>query len=142
MESPARRVETRIGNRLEELEKIVHLVDQFCAAHGIPGPIVNDLNLVLDEVLNNIVSHGYPGTAAGSIWIRLDHEPGRVPAEIEDDGSAFEPLPPSPLDRSVPPRERPIGGAGLRFIHGLMDEVAYARIGGHNRLRLTKRVPL
>jgi len=60
------RVEIRIANRPNELEKIVRLVDAFGAGARHPGPISNRLNLVLDEVLNNIVSYGYPDAA----WAR------------------------------------------------------------------------
>jgi anti-sigma regulatory factor (Ser/Thr protein kinase) len=134
-------VEIRIANRLDELEKVVRAVDAFAAAHDIPAGVLNRLNLVLDEVLNNIVSYGYPDGAPGEIRLRLDRDPAAVRAEIEDDGIPFAWPPPGPLDRSVPARERAVGGAGLRFIHGLMDAVAYERIANRNRLRLTKRIP-
>jgi len=134
-------VEVRIANRLDELEKVVRAADAFGAAHGVPEGVLNHLNLVLDEVLNNIVSYGYPDRGVGEIRIRLDRDATSLRAEIEDDGIPFDWPPPKPLDRSVPAGDLPIGGAGLRFIHGLMDEVAYERIAGRNRLRLTKRIP-
>jgi len=136
------RVETRIANRLEELGKIVPLVDGFGASHGIAKPVIDALNLVLDEVLNNIISYGYPDGGAGTIRVRLECGPGVVRAEIEDDGIAFDWPRPGPLDRAVPTRGRAVGGAGLRFIHGLTDEIFHERIAGRNRLLLTKRIPL
>jgi len=134
-------VEVRIANRLDELEKVVRAANAFGAAHGVPEGVLNHLNLVLDEVLNNIVSYGYPNGGAGEIRIRLDRDAATLRAEIEDDGIPFPWPQPKPLDRSIPASERPIGGAGLRFIHGLMDQVAYERIGDRNRLRLTKHIP-
>ena len=140
----------RISNRLDELTKIVCMVERFGAARDIPRAILNDLNLALDEVLNNIVSHGYPGddlsghhgSSNAGITVRLRHDPGLLRAEIEDDGIAFNPLTPRPLNEAVSPRQPKIGGLGIRFVLGLMDEVAYDRTDGRNRLRLTKRIPL
>jgi len=141
-ESASRRAELRIANRLEEMEKVVGLIDAFAAAHEIPGQVADALNLVLDEVLNNIISYGYGKDAPGTIVVRLVRAAGAVHAEIEDDAAPFEWPVPGPLDRTVPRAERKPGGAGLRFIHGLMDTVAHDRVGGRNRLRLTKRIPL
>lgn len=134
-------VERRIANRMAELTKVVRMVDRFGVARGLAPAVVNDLNLVLDEVLNNIVSYGYPTGGAGTIRVRLEHDGHAVRAEVEDDGIAFEPLPPPPLLPGAV-RRGALGGAGLRVIFGLMDGVAYDRVDGRNRLRLTKRLAL
>ena len=139
--SPGQEIEARIPNRLDELAKIVLVVDSFGAAHRIPAAIVNDLNLALDEVLNNIVSYGYPNADNAEITVRLRHEAGRVRVEIEDDGIAFNPLAPRRRETAARRPRRRVGGLGIRFIRGLMDEVAYERIDGRNRLRLTRRIP-
>ena len=139
-----KRTETQIGNQLEDLVRVVRMVDRFGAAHAIPASVVNDLNLALDEVLNNIVSYGYkdqPREGPAAIAIRLSHEPGYLRAEVEDDGIAFNPLLPRSARLDTASDKRALGGRGIRFIRGLMDEVAYERIADRNRLRLTKRIP-
>src|SRR5262245_37223190 len=61
------RVEVRIVNRLQEIPKIADMVEQFGAEHGVPGPVINDLNIALDEVLSNIVSYAYDAAKQGEI---------------------------------------------------------------------------
>jgi serine/threonine-protein kinase RsbW len=134
-------VEVRIVNRLEDISRVADMVERFGAEHSIPGPVVNDLNVALDEVLNNIVSYAYRPTEQGEIVVRLDYRTGEVQVEIEDAGPPYDPLQAPAPDLDRPLHERPIGGLGIHFIKSLMDEVAYVRLDGKNRLRLTKRLP-
>jgi anti-sigma regulatory factor (Ser/Thr protein kinase) len=135
------RVEVRITNRLAEISRVADMVEHFAAEHGVPGHVVNDVNIALDEALNNIVSYGYGPGEQSEIVVRLAYQPGEIRIEIEDAGRPFDPLQAAPpdLDKSV--QDRRIGGLGIYFIRNLMDEVTYARIDGKNRLRLKKRLP-
>ena len=69
-------------------------------------------------------------------------EPGLLIAVLQDDGKPFNPLLEAPaaiLEGSI--EDRPIGGLGIHFMRTLMDEVAYQREEGHNRLTLIKHLP-
>jgi len=135
------RVELRIANRLEEISRVADMVEHFGAEHGVPGQIVNDVNIALDEALSNIVSYAYGPDEQGEIIVRLACAAGELRVEIEDAGRPFDPLQRAPPDLAKPLHERSVGGLGIHFIKSLMDEVAYARIDGKNRLRLKKRLP-
>jgi serine/threonine-protein kinase RsbW len=135
------RVERRIANRWEEMPGIVEMVEQFGAEHACPGPVINDVNVALDEVLSNIISYGYEDGVQSEILVRLDYRPGEVLVEIEDAGKPFDPLKAPVPDLALPLDERPVGGLGIHFIKSLMDEVAYAHVDGKNRLRLRKKLP-
>jgi serine phosphatase RsbU (regulator of sigma subunit)/anti-sigma regulatory factor (Ser/Thr protein kinase) len=131
-------VELTVTNRPGDLERVVQAVDDLGATHGVPPAIVADVNVVLDEVLSNIIRHGYTDEAVHEIRVRLAAASESLDVDVEDDGIAFDPT----TAPTVPPagnvREREAGGLGLHFVHHLMDEVRYVRSGARNRLHLSK----
>jgi serine/threonine-protein kinase RsbW len=134
--------EIRIANRRENMADVIKTMKKFSARHGLPAAVVNDFGVAVDEVLANIVSHGYPDGSTGEILVRFVYRPGEVYAEIEDDGVSFDPLRAPQPDLGATLQERKVGGLGIHFVRNLMDEVVYRRIEGHNMLRLKKRVPV
>src|SRR5262249_54982652 len=134
------RVEVRIVNRLEEISRVADMVEHFGAEHGVPGQVVNDINIALDEALSNIVSYAFGPEEQRGIVVGLAYQPGEVRVEIEDAGPPFDPLQAAPPDLGKSVHERSVGGLGIHFIKNLMDEVTYARIDGKNRLQLKKRL--
>lgn len=125
--------------RLEETASLHQRVRQFCARHGIPEDDLFVVILSIDELVTNIVTHGTKGDpTAREIVLLLAVGEGRVRAEIEDDGCAFNPLDEPEPDLGAGIHERPPGGLGIVLVRRLMDEIEYSRIGQRNRLTLTK----
>ena len=124
-----------------ELYRIVALTDQFAAENDLPGGVVNDIQVALDEALSNIVAYGYETPAHGTILVRFAYLNDEVCIEIEDQARAFDPLQAPPPDLEADLACRQIGGLGIHLIKHLMDAVCYDRRDGKNLLRLTKRVP-
>ena len=61
------------------------------AVHGdggrIPAPIATPLSVVLTELLQNAVDHGFPeGSGGGSVVVRLDNTGDRLHLTVVDDG--------------------------------------------------------
>ena len=54
-----RRVETRIRNRLAEVESVAEIVSQFCATHSLSNQLLVALGVSLDEALSNIIRYAY-----------------------------------------------------------------------------------
>jgi serine/threonine-protein kinase RsbW len=133
--------EKRIANRLDEMPKIVAMVERFGTEHGCPNEVINDLNVALDEILSNVIAYGYGTGESGEILVRLDYHSDEILIEVEDDGKPFDPLQAPPPELRAPLHARQVGGLGIHFIKSLMDEVAYARTAGKNRLELKKRLP-
>lgn len=99
--------------------------------------------LVLAEVLNNIVEHGYEGSG-GRIGVELHEDAAGLVCAITDDGSGFPEMAlPSGGHPSAgspaPVRAPPEGGYGWFLIRGLTEGLCYSRAGGRNRL--TFRIP-
>lgn len=116
-----------------------------CADRGvIPADFVFPVNLVLDELVTNALTHGRAGGGGDPhprIELAAERMPGAVVLTLCDNGAPFDPTGVAPPDLASPLAGRQIGGLGLHFVHQFMDEVTYRRDGAHNRLTLTKRVP-
>jgi serine/threonine-protein kinase RsbW/sigma-B regulation protein RsbU (phosphoserine phosphatase) len=135
---PLERVEMVIANRVEELARVAARLDDLAARRGLPHDAVVDMNVALDEVLKNVLSHAYDDAGAHEIRIGLAVYAGALEAEVEDDGRPFDPLTVAPPDRRAPLAARKVGGLGIHLMRNLMSDVAYRRVGERNRLVLIK----
>jgi len=141
VEDPASATEKavlRIGNSIAELSKVAEFVETFGKTHGLPGNIVNAVNLCLDELLNNTISYGYADEGRHFISVGLQIEGQTMVAELQDDAKPFDPRRSHAPRRSSDLGRRDAGGLGLRFVNALMDEVDYVRTGEYNQVRLKK----
>ncbi len=101
------------------------------------------LELVLAEVLNNIVEHGYVGTEAGLIDLSIVRDKRGLSCSVRDDGT---PLPADHLIRNLETHKRPEpidlpeGGFGWFLIRDLAEDLGYARSENSNLLAF--RLPI
>lgn len=127
-----------LANDLTEIPRLATLVESFFRDHGIDSGFSVNVNLALDEVLTNIISHGYNDASAHTIHVTLVLEKEVVKTTIEDDACAFDPRTAPPPDIESPLEARPIGGLGVHLVRQLMDRIEYVRSNGRNRLVLWK----
>jgi anti-sigma regulatory factor (Ser/Thr protein kinase) len=130
--------EIRIENKMTEIARVAALVDSFVAEHGLSNEVMVALNVSLDEILNNIISYAYEDAEYHEISVRLELLRAKVEVTVEDDGKPFDPLAAGISDPGTKPRAE--GGAGLKFVRKLTDELTYVRRDGINQLRLAKRL--
>ncbi len=129
-----------LKNDLSELARIAEEVESHGESHGWPVKWILNLNLSLDELITNTVSYGYQDTGEHEIRITMTERNGSLVTVVEDDGMPFDPFSETAepdLESDV--EERPIGGLGIHFVKTLMDEVAYERVDGCNRITLLLR---
>lgn len=121
---------------LDAVAPLAAKIERACDELGLADDVAFKLNLALDELVTNLVTHG--GSAL-PVAVSLTAHAGRLELLIVDSGPPFDPaLAPAP-DTSLAIEERPIGGLGLHLIRTLMDEVRYSRDGDRNRLVLVMR---
>ena len=132
------RIETTIKNSIEEIARVVALIEELASVQNLPASTIWPLNVALDEVLSNIISYGHEDGREHEILVRVSLEQGLMVAEVEDDGRAFDPLAAPAPDIDLPLEERGVGGLGIHIVRNLMDEVTYDRIAGRNRLTLKR----
>lgn len=102
------------------------------------------LELVLAEVLNNIVEHGYGESGEGTITLSIVRDRRGLSCSVSDDGVEL------PGDCLVPhadgeaqrprPEHLPEGGFGWFLIRDLVEDLGYHRANGRNLLAF--RLPL
>jgi serine phosphatase RsbU (regulator of sigma subunit)/anti-sigma regulatory factor (Ser/Thr protein kinase) len=133
-------LEITLKNKLSELARLHQTLTEFGQRQGLASKVVHDLTLALEEILTNIISHGYTDDREHEIKVRLRAQPGEVRAEVEDDGQPFNPLEAPEPDTTQSLEERAIGGLGIHLVRNLMDSLEYQRQEGKNHLLMRKNL--
>lgn len=102
---------------------------------------IYDLALAVDEVVTNVIIHGYGG-GPGMIMIHVDLTDSQVEVLIRDQAMPFDPTQVEEPDLDIPLEDRQIGGLGVYMARVLTDQMIYRWMeGGGNETRLVKRCP-
>ena len=122
----------------ESLEVFRNFITDCCARYEIPGEVVLDLKLAVDEACANIIEHGYKNMDPGSIILSFWIEPDRILVQITDFGQVFEPVAGLKPDVEAALDDDELGGFGLFLIYQSMDNVDYQVSVEGNTLTFTK----
>lgn len=123
---------------LESLDVFRRFITECCARYDIPGEVVLDLKLAVDEACANIIEHGYRGMDPGSIILSFWIEPDRIVVQITDFGQVFEPVEGLKPDVEAALKNDEMGGIGLYLIYQTMDNIDYQVSREGNTLTFTK----
>lgn len=123
-----------------DLESLVAELSAFGISHGLPGRVISQVHLTLDELISNAINYGFHAKGPGRIQVEISYSGETINVRVEDNAPAFNPLsiPPPDLDSDLD--ERAIGGLGLYLTRQMMDRVEYERVGDRNVVTLGKRV--
>ena len=113
-----------------ELARVRAFVEAFCAQTPFPRESGLRLNVVLEELFVNTVTHGHGGEKDAPVWITLDTCPPGVRVTYEDTAPAF-----NPLTYNVEMGK--VGGLGVLLTRELATAREYAYVFGRNRIRLS-----
>jgi anti-sigma regulatory factor (Ser/Thr protein kinase) len=129
-----------VGAHPEGVGEVNAAFAEFAEAHALPAAVRRSVNVALDELLANALSHGPTGRDPCSVTVEveLDHE--RVTVIVTDDGAPFDPFGRDAPDTTLSVEERPTGGLGIHLVGQLMDQVSYQRREGHNVVVLVKQL--
>jgi len=114
--------------------------DRFSHRHAVPSRVTEAGQVALDEVLSNIVKAGFEPGSAGRIDVSFELAGPVLEIVVGYNGAPFDPLARKDPDTRASLDDRAVGGLGIYLVKKLMDEVVYERVGGDNRLRMTKRI--
>jgi serine/threonine-protein kinase RsbW len=130
------KVHLQLENRVEAIAPVLDRVEALISDGGADEQVVFRFRLALDELITNVVMHGFPNGGTHLIGIALDVSAERVAVEVSDGGAPFDPLLVAEpvLDAAV--EDRAIGGLGLHFVKQLIPELNYRRTKGLNILSL------
>ena len=80
-----------LTNDLRKIARVAAGIDEFCATHGVAPEIAYSVNLAIDELLTNTISHGYDDDEPHRIEIILRLEGNMLVVAIVDDSAPFDP---------------------------------------------------
>jgi anti-sigma regulatory factor (Ser/Thr protein kinase) len=115
----------------------VDAVENFGSHAGLSSDLTYRLTLSLDEIVSNVIRHGYSDTNDHVVDVQLTVRDGVVTAVIEDDGHAYDPRQSPEPDFSMPVEQRGPGGLGIHLVRQMMDSIDYARRDDRNTLTVT-----
>lgn len=117
---------------------LAEAVGALADAGSWPAEVRFHVDLVLEELVLNIVSYGFPDGRRGHVEVQIRERDGVLLITVEDDGIPFDPFAQAEPDLNLPLEERDIGGLGIHFARSLMDTHSYRREDGRNRVELRK----
>jgi len=126
-----------LENRIAEIARLVDAVESFGSHAGLSSDLTYRLTLSLDEIVSNVIRHGYSDTNDHVVEVRLSVHDGVVTSVIEDDGHPYDPRESPEPDLSMPVEQRGPGGLGIFLVRQMMDSIDYARRDGRNILTVT-----
>jgi sigma-B regulation protein RsbU (phosphoserine phosphatase) len=136
--APTATISERAKNELSEVGRINDVFEVFFEKHSVDFAVVMKIQLILDELLNNIISYAYADNSEHEIEVRAELAGNRLTVTITDDGIPFNPLNMKTPDLPSDSEDWSIGGLGIHLVRNLTDEISYQRRIEQNVLRLVK----
>ena len=131
-------VRIEIGNDLEEMAKVMTALAEFSAGAGLDEEVAQAAELVLDELLNNVISHAYLDTDQHTIVVERSVAENALQIVVSDDGIPFNPFEQKDPDLKSSLEQREVGGMGVYLVKQFMDEYSYQRLEERNIVTLVK----
>ena len=128
-----------LANERREIGRAAAAIEAFASEHSIAADDISAINLALDEILANIISHAYGDTGRHTINVRLVIDSHGIHIVVEDDGRPFNPLTWPPPDLDVPIERRPVGGLGLHIARSVVSALEYRREHERNILTFARK---
>jgi anti-sigma regulatory factor (Ser/Thr protein kinase) len=117
-------------------------VRRTLAAGGVDSEATADLVQAVDEVVTNVIEHGYAG-AGGTIDVEVavGRSGDPVTVRVRDACPPFDPTTVPPAATDAPLARRRLGGMGVHLTRVLTDAITHRILpSGGNELTLVKRV--
>jgi anti-sigma regulatory factor (Ser/Thr protein kinase) len=122
------RLELVLNNTLAAIEDGRRRMVEFLSVEPLGEIARHRLEAVFEELVSNIIRHGFARNSRQSIHVRVERQPGLVEFTFEDDGIPFNPLeakPPEPLKSIETAR---VGGLGIPLVARSSARLGYERL--------------
>ena len=130
----------RIPADVSQLATVRQFVEAACTRQLLPAGIVDPLVLAVDELVVNIIEHGYQGRS-GEIEIEVEATRESIIIRLRDQAPLFDPTRLPVPDIALPLEQRPTGGMGVYLARLSVDSLTHqVTEQGGNQLTLVKRI--
>lgn len=141
MSTAKHEIDLQLRGSLDDLDAVHRAISDLAADAKLPDEVTTPLRLALDELITNVVEHGFRGQSDRHLQLHLLCEREALTATLSDNAPPFDPTAHHTVDTAAHLDERPIGGLGIHLVRKSIDEMHYQREGGLNRLTIRKRLP-
>lgn len=126
-----------LRGQMADLALVPGWIEYLAAEYAIPARTQYAMNLCLEEVLSNIVRHGYANTPDRPILIRYKAvQENSSLLVIDDEAPPFDPLAAEEIPVEDTLDGTRIGGLGLRLLRSFSTSLDYERTPAGNRLSI------
>ena len=127
----------KLQSRISDLAQVPPWIETLASRHSIPESTQYAMNLCLEEVLANIVVHGYSAQPDFPIAIQFTSpREGYFVFVVEDQAPPFNPVDAPELPKVNDLEEIQIGGQGIRLLRQFADSLDYQPTPAGNRLSI------
>lgn len=127
-----------LRSRLSDMAQLPVWLQGLASRHVIPEDMEFAMNLCLEEVLSNVIRHGYAGQEDRSVVVHYRRpRSGLHVFVVEDEAPHFNPLAAPDLPALSASGEIRVGGLGIRLLRQFANGLEYEPMPAGNRLTLT-----
>jgi len=124
--------------QLSVLRQVSAWLESQAIAWCIPDDVLPRLDLCLNEVIANCVTHGGPEVRDAPLTLQLSiassHDQTLVTLSVADSGQAFDPTSAAPKARPASLADATPGGLGLVMMRQNASRLVYRRTSGRNHI--------
>jgi anti-sigma regulatory factor (Ser/Thr protein kinase) len=118
---------------MESFRELQAFVVEGARKARFPDEKLWKVELVVEELVTNVIRHGYPAGQIGKVTVGYHGKAGGpFRAKVRSGGAAFDPLARETPDLSKDIDERTPGGLGIHLVKNITDELAYERLDETN----------
>jgi serine/threonine-protein kinase RsbW len=126
-----------LPSRMSELSRLFPWIERLASRHAISANTQFAMNLCLEEVLSNIIRHGYCGQPDHSIAIHFANpRKDYFVFIVEDESPPFNPVTSPELPALSSHDKIRVGGQGIRLLRRFADALEYQSTPSGNRLSI------
>lgn len=126
-----------LRSRLSDIAQLPPWIEVLASSYAIPVDVQFAMNLCLEEVVSNIIRHGYGTEADRSVIVRFTTpREGYFVFVVDDEAPRFNPLTAPELPKLNACQEIRVGGQGIRLLRRFADALEYEPMPTGNRLRM------
>ncbi|MGE3166544.1 MAG: ATP-binding protein [Planctomycetota bacterium] len=119
------------------LRQLVLSIEQFLVSRGVGNRAVFAAGLVIEELVGNVIRHGYRGRTDSEVSVTLRLAPEEFELTIVDTAPPFDPFTYQATRSSEPVPASSPGGRGLALVIHACSRVGYQRVGDRNVVTVT-----
>jgi serine/threonine-protein kinase RsbW len=126
-----------LRSRMSDLAQLPPWIERLASRHTIPASTQFAMDLCLEEVLSNIIRHGYSGKPDHSIAVHFaSPRDDYFVLVVEDEAPPFNPVDAPELPALDSLDEIRVGGQGIRLLRQFADALEYQATPTGNRLSI------